>query len=377
MLGPKFSKKDRTTINLRRAYSLNQVELCRNFIFRRHFPIHKIFERSAELGVFRLTADVITQIFGVRKHKRLRGKLHTMLEKVDHGHHVLRIYGKSLVARMYEKFGTFLRIEVCVNRLKDLGLNKGLENLPALRTKLIDITDRLAGVEADLLNVHVDFPVFERLAKPVATGRTRIPGIKIHDTRLLRLMEVLLHGGSQLTGWRTADMHRAVREAFAMTPEAYSLTQLRYDVRKLRAHGLLERDGRRYCYRLTDKGVRVAAMRSSPITGRATHASWSGSSNAPSRSPARTSWSRTTCLRRYSAAMRKRCCRRCARRTPCAPEPAVTRGPCSNAASATSAAPAACSGSRYHTLNAHLRFQPGVDEEGEIEEGEPPESMAT
>lgn len=102
VVGPKFSKKDRSAINLRRLYSLNQVELCRNLIFRRHFPIHKIFERSCELGVFRLTADAITQIFGVRKHKRLRGKLHTMLEKVDHGHHVLRIYCKSLVARMYE-----------------------------------------------------------------------------------------------------------------------------------------------------------------------------------------------------------------------------------------------------------------------------------
>jgi hypothetical protein len=260
VLGPKFSKKDRAAINLRRAYSLNQVEYCRNVIFRRHFPIHKIFERSCELGVFRLTADVITQIFGVRKHKRLRGKLHMMLEKVDHGHHVLRIYCKSLVARMYEKFGTFLRIEVCVNRLKDLGLNKGLEQLPALRRQLVAITDRLAGVEADLLNVHVDFPVFERLAQPVPVGPTKIPGIKIHDTRMLRLMEVLLHGGSQLAGWRTADMHRAVLEAFAITPEAYSMTQLRYDVRKLRAHRLLEREGRSYRYRLTNKGVRVAAM---------------------------------------------------------------------------------------------------------------------
>jgi hypothetical protein len=260
VLGPKFSKKDRTAINLRRAYSLNQVELCRNVIFRRHFPIHKIFERSCELGVFRLTADVVAQIFGVRKHKRLRGKLHTMLEKVDHGHHVLRIYCKSLVARMYEKFGTFLRIEVCVNRMKDLGLNKGLEQLPALHRKLIDITDRLAGVEADLLNVHVDFPVFERLAKPIAKGSTKIPGIKIHDTRMLRLMEVLLHGGSQLAGWRSADMHRAVLEAFAIAPSTYSITQLRYDVRKLRAHALLERQGRSYSYRLTEKGVKVAAM---------------------------------------------------------------------------------------------------------------------
>jgi hypothetical protein len=260
VLGPKFSKKDRAAVNLRRAYSLNQVEYCRNFVFRRHFPIHKIFERSCELGVFRLTADVITQIFGVRKHKRLRGHLHTMLEKLDHGHHVLRIYCKSLVARTYEKFGTFLRVEVCVNRLKDLGLNKGLEQLPALREKLIAVTDRLAGVEADLLNVHVDFPLFERLATPVAAGRTKMPGIKIHDTRMLRLMEVLLHGGSQLAGWRTAQLYTAVLEAFGIAPTAYSLTQLRYDVRKLRAHGLLERQGRSYSYRLTTKGIKVAAL---------------------------------------------------------------------------------------------------------------------
>jgi len=260
VLGPKFSKKDRTAIHVRRAYSLNQVEYCRNFVFRRHFPIHKIFERSCELGVFRLTADVITQIFGVRKHKRLRGKLHTMLEKLDHGHHVLRIYCKSLVARMYEKFGTFLRVEVCVNRLKDLGLNKGLDNLPALRQKLVTVTDRLAGFEADLLNVHVDFPLFQRLALPIAAGRTKIPGIKIQDTRMVRLMEVLLHGGPQLAGWRTAQIHTALREAFGLTTDTYSLTQLRYDMRKMKAHGLLQREGRSYCYRLTEKGVKVAAM---------------------------------------------------------------------------------------------------------------------
>jgi hypothetical protein len=100
LLGPKFSKKDRAAIPLRRDYSLNQVAYCRNFIFRRNFPIHKIFERSYELGLFRLTADKIAQIFGVRKHKRIRGKLHSMLEKLDPGHHVLRVYCKSFVARM-------------------------------------------------------------------------------------------------------------------------------------------------------------------------------------------------------------------------------------------------------------------------------------
>ncbi|MEW6744177.1 MAG: hypothetical protein AB1486_15600 [Planctomycetota bacterium] len=259
-LGPQFSRQDRAAIPLRRDYSLNQVEYCRNFIFRRNFPIHKIFERSCELGLLRLTADRITRIFGVRKHKRMGGKLQGALEKLDHGHHVLRIYCKSLVARMYEKFATFLRLEVCVNRLKDLGLNKGLDHLDALRRKLVAATDRLAGFEAELLNVHVDFPLFQRLARPLVSGQTKVPGIKIQDTRMMRLMEVLLHGSSQLGAWRTARIHEAIRAAFELPAEAYTLTQLRYDLRQMKGHGLLERDGRRYSYRLTEKGKRVAAL---------------------------------------------------------------------------------------------------------------------
>jgi hypothetical protein len=267
LLAPKFSDKDRKAVNLRRDYSINQIEYCRNFIFKRHFPIHKIFEQSCEMGLFRLAADKVAYIFGVRVGKRLRGKLHSVLEKLNHGHHVLRIYCKNLVGRMrharsvYEKFSAFLRVEVCVNRMKDLGLNKGLKNLECLRQKLVDITDRFASFEAQSLNVHADFPLFQRMALPVTAGKTKIAGIKIHDARMMRLMEVLLHGGTQLNGWRTADIHKALLAAFGLSANAYTLTPRRYDLRKLKAHGLLERIGRGYRYRFTDKGVKAALMR--------------------------------------------------------------------------------------------------------------------
>jgi hypothetical protein len=212
------------------------------------------------MGLFRLAADKVAYIFGVRVTKRLRGKLYSVLEKLDHGHHVLRIYCKNLVGRMYEKVSTFLRVEVCVNRMKDLGLKKGLENLECLRQKLAAITDRFAGFEAQFLNVHVDFPLFQRMALPVMAGKTKIAGIKVHDTRMMRLMEVLLHGGTQLNGWRSTDIHQAILTTFGLPDSTYTLTQLRYDLRKLKAHGLLERIGRGYRYRLTDKGVKAALM---------------------------------------------------------------------------------------------------------------------
>lgn len=260
IVGPKFSKKDRQAINLGRYYSLQQVEYCRNLIFRRNFPIHKLFERSCDLGLLRLSADRISQVFGWRLHKRLPGKLCSVLERTEHGHHVLRAYAKNAVMRMYEKFSTFLRLEALSNHLKDFGLTKGLDNLDKVRHVLGAVTDRFAQFEAQALDVHVDFPLFQRLALPIPRGSTKIPGIKLHDTRMLRLMEVLLHAGTKVLGSRTIDIHQAILSSFGLTPESYTLTQLRYDLRKMKAHALLERDERRYAYRLTNKGTRAALL---------------------------------------------------------------------------------------------------------------------
>ena len=49
-------------MNLQRFYAASQIEYCRNFIFKRHFPIHRIFERCCEIGLCRFTAHKISEI---------------------------------------------------------------------------------------------------------------------------------------------------------------------------------------------------------------------------------------------------------------------------------------------------------------------------
>jgi hypothetical protein len=260
ILGPKFSKKERGRMNLSRFYAIAQIEYCRNFIFKRHFPIHKIFERSCEIGLWRLTANRISEIFGVRLNKRLHGKLATIIDQIEHGHHVFRAYWKNAFLKQYEKFSRFLRNELCSNNLRDFGLKKGLDHLDAVRKTFQTITDRFAGFQAQCLNVHVDFPLLQRLALPVTADSVRYPGIKIHDLRIIRLLEVLLHGGNTVGGWTAKQIHSAVLTTFQLAPKDYGLNQLRYDLRKLKGHALLQRDGRRYAYRLTSKGVQVALL---------------------------------------------------------------------------------------------------------------------
>jgi hypothetical protein len=120
--------------------------------------------------------------------------------------------------------------------------------------------DRFAAFQTQWLNVHVDFPLLQRLALPITVGSAKYPGIKIHDTRIIRLMEAMLHGSTVVSGWTTRQIHEAILTTFAIDANRYGLSQLRYDLRKLKAHGLLARDGKRYAYRLTERGTKVALL---------------------------------------------------------------------------------------------------------------------
>jgi hypothetical protein len=103
--------------------------------------------------------------------------------------------------KQYEKISTYLRNKACSNNLADFGLKKGLDHLASAHEKLLAVTGRFAGFQAKWQNVHVVFPLPQRLALPVAVGTAKYSGTKIHDTRMIRLMEVLLHGGTVVSGW--------------------------------------------------------------------------------------------------------------------------------------------------------------------------------
>jgi hypothetical protein len=258
IVGPKFSKREQQAMNLRRFYAISQIEYCHNFIFRRNFPIRKLFERSCELGFFSMTADKLSNIFGWRITHRFRGKLQTVLERIEQAHHTFRAYFKNSYVKQYEKLRTFLRMEVCSNHLPDLRIKKSVDNLDAVRRCSIQILDRFATIQARSLNAHFDFPLLQKLSLPVTCKNTCIAGIKIHNTRMIRLMEVVMHAGMSLNGWSSRTIHDLVVEAYQLPH--YSLNQLRYDLRKMKAHDLIQRNGKQYSYILTEKGVKVATM---------------------------------------------------------------------------------------------------------------------
>src|SRR5580692_11465811 len=118
----------------------------------------------------------ITVIFGRRITKQYRGKLQTVIEDMDLPNPVIRShYGNGFV-KQYVRDHLILRTEAASNNVNDYGVNKSVQNLPALRNALSAINDNYLNVQQDIVETFIDRGQLRKLAEPtIATTGKRIP----------------------------------------------------------------------------------------------------------------------------------------------------------------------------------------------------------
>jgi len=90
-------------------------------------------------------------------------------------------------------------------------------------------------------------------------GMRRIPGIKIENRRLMAVVQSLPHFRNVPAGFTTQSLREHAVAAHRVQKE-YTLSQVRYDVGKLRAKGLIEKVPGQNRYRLTCVGLNTCAL---------------------------------------------------------------------------------------------------------------------
>jgi hypothetical protein len=259
-LGPRFPAQEQAALDLTYRFSAGQLELATDVLFKRSAPLKSLFRRAVELGVLLGGADHTTHLFGRRITRRYQGKLQTVLDRRNDGQPVLRSYYQSSFVKQYEKGDRLLRTETCINDPRHLGIGRSIDNLPSLMERMAGTNDRYLDLQAELLDSTVDTGQLAQLTAPTLLGRRRIPRIKLHDDRVIRLMDVLLHPGGFVADWTTRDVHARLLERHRLTDAGYRLTQLRYDLTKLRAKGVVQRIGTSRRYTVTALGVRLGVL---------------------------------------------------------------------------------------------------------------------
>jgi hypothetical protein len=259
-VAPRFSPAERARVDLRYRYSLAQIELATDVIFHPPSPLRALFRRAVELGLLLGGADRTTHLFGRQITQRYGGKLQTVLDRRNEGHPVLRSYYQTSFVKQYEKAETLLRTETCINNTYHLNVGRRLDNLPKLVERMTETNQRFLDAQAELLASTVDQGELARLAQPVQVGKRRVPGLRLQDDRVIRLLDVLLHPGSFVADWTSRDVLARLLERHRLADTDYRLSQLRYDLGKLRAHGFVERIGRTRRYRLTARGLKLGVV---------------------------------------------------------------------------------------------------------------------
>src|SRR6266436_4368330 len=171
-------------------------------------------------------------------------------------------YGNGFI-KQYVRDHLILRTEAASNNVNDYGVNKSVQNLPALRRALSAINDNYLNVQQDILETFVDRGQLRRLAEPTITpAGKRIPGLRLDHPRQLALMHALVRFAHIAAGntFTTADIHPQVVEALGATDRAYSRASLRYDLSKLRAKGLVAKLPRSRRYQLLLQGYSICLV---------------------------------------------------------------------------------------------------------------------
>lgn len=173
----------------------------------------------------------------------------------------LHIDYKHAKIKQYHKDGKALRTETTINDTRDFGLSKRLINLPALRQIGFSANRRLLGVQRISHDPIRGAQAFTELTAPLITDTgTRIPGLRFGDVRVQALLQALLIHRLLPHGFTNRDLRALIAPLLGTTIEHITAGKMTYDLRRLRAHGLIERISRTRRYQVTDLGLQHALL---------------------------------------------------------------------------------------------------------------------
>src|SRR3954447_4190821 len=206
--------------------------------------------------------DQVSLIFDRRlihgRHRSTPGQLRTRV--ITQGvTPSLHIDYKHTKIKQYHKEGRALRTETTINDTGDFQIRKGLTNLPALREVGFSANRRLLGVQRLSHNPIRAAEAFTAVHQPIVTDDGhRIAGLRLGDRRAHALLQALLIFRLLPGGFLNRDLRSQLTDLLGRHPDAITTGQMTYDLRRLRAHGLIERISGSHRYRVTDTGLHHA-----------------------------------------------------------------------------------------------------------------------
>ena len=206
--------------------------------------------------------DKVTIVFG--RTIRQRGKFRTpgtfRTQVITNGTcPYLYLFYKKTQVKQYLKEGRALRTETTFNQPRDLGIGKELTNLAAMAKAGYAANRRLLDAECISHDPAAGAAALEMLTSPViSTTCTRVPGMRFPDPRVQALLAACCALALRPAGFTSRDLRHLLAPQLGKDPGDMTGGQISYDLRRLRAHQIIERIPHSRNYQLTADGLSTA-----------------------------------------------------------------------------------------------------------------------
>jgi hypothetical protein len=236
--------------------SMRQVEVSRTLVLDQPRRARAFFAALVQdnLGIGR--PDEVSLIFDRRIRSDTDSGFATRV--VTRGVEVtVNCFYKHSRIKQYLKGGRALRIETVINAPTDFGVNRRLAHLDELQTKARAANRRLLDTERAGQGCVLASPAFARVAQPTGEAGCRTGALRFGDPRVMALAGALCLLLTSVVGFT----HRSLRaQVTGLLGQAYSASQMSYDLTRLRRKGLIRRLPRTNTYVLTSDGVGFAVF---------------------------------------------------------------------------------------------------------------------
>jgi hypothetical protein len=256
-----FTEED-TAAGYRYEVSVLQAEFSLTQMLDRPLAGRVFFEQMIRDNLDIGRPDKVGLVFGRQIHhgrkKPTPGQFRTRIISGDVIPSVHIDY-KHTTVKQYHKEGKALRTETTINNPADFGLGKGLSNLPALRQVGFTANRRLLGVQRISHDPAEGTAAFAAVNDPVtAPSGTRIAGMRITGPRVQALLAAVCVFKLLPNGFTNRELRTCLAPLPGRHPADMTSGQITYDLRRLRAHGMIERIPHTHRYNITPHGIRHA-----------------------------------------------------------------------------------------------------------------------
>jgi len=236
--------------------SMRQVEVSRTLVFDHPRRARAFFEALVADNVDIGRPHEVAAVFARRVQKNTPGMFRTRIFTPGTDVKMDFRYKHSRV-KQYLKEGRALRVETVINDPSDIGVQRRLCHLDELIAKASQVNHRLLMIERAGQGCAIGSALFERIQQPYAREGQRTGAFRFGDIRAMALAGALCMSVHAVAGFTNKSLRSLVA---GLLDADYTTNQMTYDLRRLRLHGLIERQPRSHTYTLTPEGIRVAVF---------------------------------------------------------------------------------------------------------------------